>query len=154
MSFLYGGEELYRTKQGIDNSYQSPDSINIIPWENKEKYNDLYQYYREMIQIRHQHKGFRLGTAELVKEHVEMEETCEEHVIIYTIDNLEGIDVAEELIVVLNGGDKSVNITIDEGKYIILAQDGEAKAEGLASFYGGVMPVAAYSATIIAEIDD
>ena len=154
MSFIYGGEELYRTKQGIDNSYQSPDSINIIPWENKEKYNDLYQYYREMIQIRRQHKGFRLGTAELVKEHVEMEETAEEHVIIYTIDDLEGIDVAEELIVVLNGGDKSVNIDIDEGKYIILAQDGIAKAEGLATFYGGVMSVAAYSATILAEIDN
>ena len=27
MSFLYGGEELYRTKQGIDNSYQRPSVV-------------------------------------------------------------------------------------------------------------------------------
>ena len=63
MSFLYGGEELYRTKKGIDNSYQSPDSINIIPWENLEKYADLFDYYKQMIAIRRAHKGFRLGSS-------------------------------------------------------------------------------------------
>jgi pullulanase len=61
MSFLYGGEELYRTKKGIDNSYQSPDSINIIPWENKVNQQNLFNYYREMIAIRRAHKGFRLS---------------------------------------------------------------------------------------------
>ena len=70
MSFLYGGEELYRTKRGIDNSYQSPDSINTISWTNKKRYNDLYEYYRALIAIRRAHRGFRLGSAEAVKDMV------------------------------------------------------------------------------------
>ena len=153
MSFLYGGEELYRTKQGIDNSYQSPDSINIIPWENKSKYNDLFEYYCQMIQIRHQHKGFRLGTAALVKEHVEFDETDNKHLIIYRIEDLEHIDTAEELIVLLNGGKEPAEVEIDDDDYIILAQDGQAKAEGLGTCKGGKIIVAPYSATILAEVD-
>ena len=152
MSFLYGGEELYRTKRGIDNSYQSPDSINIIPWENKRNYQDLYTYYREMIAIRRAHKGFRLGSAALVKEHVDFLPTTSDHLIAYRIKDFEGIDSAKTLIVLLNGGEDEVKADIPEGAYTILAFDGEAKSDGSLGDYAGshifVMP---YSATILME---
>jgi len=158
MTFLYGGEELYRTKQGIDNSFQSPDSINIIPWENKSKYNDLFEYYRQMIQIRRQHKGFRLGTAKLVKEHVEFDHTSNEHLIIYRIEDLEGIDSTDEIIVLLNGGKDAAEVLLNDDtdeykydEYIILAQDGKADAKGLGTFSGDKITVAPYSATILIE---
>ena len=147
MTFIYGGEELYRTKRGIDNSYQSPDSINIIPWENKEKYADLFKYYKEMIAIRRAHKGFRLGSAEAVKEHCEFLPTENEHLIVYQIKDLEGIDSAKSLIVVLNGGDKAVEVDIPEGEYTILAS-AEAFGEGTHLTKAYAMP---YSATILAE---
>ena len=147
MSFIYGGEELFRTKMGIDNSYQSPDSINIIPWENKEKYNDLFKYYKEMIAIRRAHKGFRLGSAELVKEHCEFLPTENEHLIVYRIKDLEGIDSAKSLIVVLNGGAESVEVDIPEGEYTILAA-AEEFGEGAHLTKAYAMP---YSATILAE---
>ena len=151
MTFIYGGEELFRTKLGIDNSYQSPDSINIIPWENKTKYADLFEYYRQMIAIRHDHKGFRLGTAELVKEHVEFVPTENEHLVIYRIKNLEGIDSAKSLLVLLNGGSKAEQVEIPEGEYMLLAFNGEAKAEGLSILEESQAIVAPYSATILAE---
>ena len=151
MTFIYGGEELFRTKLGIDNSYQSPDSINIIPWENKTKYADLFEYYRQMIAIRHDHKGFRLGTTELVKEHVEFVPTENEHLVIYHIKNLEGIDSAKSLLVLLNGGSKAEQVEIPEGEYMLLAFNGEAKAEGLSILEESQAIVAPYSATILAE---
>lgn len=151
MSFLYGGEELYRTKKGIDNSYQSPDSINIIPWENKEKYADLFEYYQNMIAIRRAHKGFRLGSSELVKEHVEFVSTENESLVIYRINNLEGIDTAKSLIVLLNGGNQAQQIEIPEGKYILLAFNGEADVNGLSELEESQAIVAPYSATILAE---
>jgi len=151
MSFIYGGEELYRTKMGIDNSYQSPDSINIIPWENKAKYNHLFKYYKEMIAIRRAHKGFRLGCAEAVKEHCELVPTDNKNLIIYKINDLEGIDCAKSLIVVLNGGDKAQQVEIPEGEYILLAFNGEAKADGLSDLEESQAIVAPYSATILAE---
>lgn len=151
MSFIYGGEELFRTKQGIDNSYQSPDSINIIPWENKIAYADLLEYYKQMIAIRHAHKGFRLGCAKAVKEHCEFVPTDNEHLIIYRINDLEGIDCAKSLIVLLNGGEEAQQVAIPEGEYTLLAFNGEANVNGLSELYESQAIVAPYSATILAE---
>ena len=153
MTFLYGGEELYRTKQGIDNSYQSPDSINIIPWENKSRYNDLYDYYRQMIAIRRAHKGFRLGSAEAVQEHVEFLDADNEQVIVYRIKDLEGIDTAKSLLVILNGSEKPIQYNLPEmsGECIILAADGKANVAGLDFAPYDSIEVAPYAATIIAE---
>ena len=152
MSFIYGGEELYRTKRGVDNSYQSPDSINIIPWENKIQYNDLYAYYREMIAIRRAHKGFRLGSKEAVKEHVEFLDTDNEHLIIYAIKDLEGIDSAKTLIVLLNGDSQPAEAEVPEADYTVLAHDGQANNKaGLGRIQTGHIVVEPYSATILAE---
>jgi len=151
MTFIYGGEELYRTKQGVDNSYQSPDSINTIPWENREKYADLHDYYQAMIAIRHAHKGFRLGSAEAVQEHVEFLDADNDQVIVYCIKNLEGIDTAKSLIVLLNGSDKAAQVEIPEGEYTLLAFDGEADVNGLSELHESQAIVAPYSATILAQ---
>lgn len=151
MTFIYGGEELYRTKLGIDNSYQSPDSINTIPWENKLKYGDLYEYYRQMIRIRRQHKGFRLGTADLVRSHVEFLPSESEALIIYRIKDLQGIDTAKSLVVLLNGGAEPIEAKVPDGKYTVLAHDGKANADGITNINTANVTVSPYSATILAE---
>ncbi|MEE0860059.1 MAG: type I pullulanase [Paludibacteraceae bacterium] len=153
MTFFYGGEELFRTKQGVENSYQSPDSINVIEWANKQTYNDLYTYYREIIKIRRQHKGFRLGTAELVKNHVEFPETTQEGLIIYRIKDLQGIDTSASLVVLLNGTPEPMEVEIPQATYTVLAQDAQANASGMGTIEGGKVQVAPYSATILAEIN-
>ena len=153
MTFFYGGEELFRTKQGVENSYQSPDSINVIEWANKQTYNDLYTYYREIIKIRRQHKGFRLGTAELVKNHVEFPETTQEGLIIYRIKDLQGIDTASSLIVLLNGTPEPMEAEVPQATYTVLAHDAQANANGMGTIEAGKVQVAPYSATILAEIN-
>lgn len=153
MTFFYGGEELFRTKQGVENSYQSPDSINVIEWTNKQTYGDLYAYYREIIKIRRQHKGFRLGTAELVKNHVEFPETTQEGLIIYRIKDLQGIDTAASLIVLLNGTAEAMEVEVPQATYTVLAQDAQANANGMGAIETGKVQVAPYSATILAEIN-
>ena len=151
MSFLYGGEELYRTKQGIDNSYQSPDSINIIPWENKEKYADLFEYYQNMIAIRRAHKGFRLGCAEAVKDHVEFLDADNDQVIVYRIKDLEGIDTAKSIVVILNGSAEEVAVEVPAANYTVLVYNYEADVNGIVN--GDFVQVFAspYSATILVE---
>ena len=154
MSFIYGGEELFRTKMGIDNSYQSPDSINIIPWENKEAYADFFDYYKNMIAIRHAHKGFRLGSAEAVKAHVEFMPTMEkgnDNFIVYRIKDLEGIDSAKSLFVLLNGSAEQAEFQVPEANYTVLAHDAQADVNGLGKIDAGWVVVEPYSATILAE---
>ena len=153
MTFFYGGEELFRTKQGVENSYQSPDSINVIEWTNKQTYGDLYAYYREIIRIRREHKGFRLGTAELVKNHVEFPETTQEGLIIYRIKDLQGIDTASSLVVLLNGTAEAMEVEVPQATYTVLAHDAQANANGMGTIEAGKVQVAPYSATILAEIN-
>ena len=43
--FIYAGEEFYRNKKGIQNTSQSPDSINQMDWNLKTTNKDIFNYY-------------------------------------------------------------------------------------------------------------
>ena len=40
--FMLSGEELLRTKLGVHNSFESPDSINHLDWSNKQRYPQVF----------------------------------------------------------------------------------------------------------------
>ena len=43
--FIFTGDELMRDKKGVKNSYNSPDSINVIDWRLKKEHEDSYKLY-------------------------------------------------------------------------------------------------------------
>jgi hypothetical protein len=53
--------------------------------------------------------------------------------------------------VLLNGSKKAVKVAIPQGEYVVLAQNGEADAEGLGAYSGSYISAPATSATILAE---
>ena len=150
--FIFTGEELYRHKQGVKNSYCSPDSINAIDWTYKTKYKDLVDYYAELAAIRHAHPGFCLGDADLVREKLEFIDVDDPCVVAFRINGLEGIDSAKSLTVLLNGSKKPVAVNIPEGQYVVLAQNGQADADGLSAYTGNAIIAGSTSATILAEM--
>ncbi len=149
--FIFNGEELYRHKQGVKNSYNQPDSINAIDWTYKTKYQDLVNYYAALASIRHAHPGFCLGDADLVREKLQFIETEDPCVVVFRISGLEGIDSAKSLTVLLNGSKKQAKVEIPQGNYTVLAKDGQADAEGLGAFSGSTISANATTATILAE---
>jgi pullulanase len=151
LPFIFAGEELYRHKQGVKNSYNKSDSINAIDWTYKTKYKDLVDYYAALAAIRHAHPGFCLGDAELVREKLQFIDVDNPCVVAFRIKNLEGIDSAKSLTVLLNGSKKAVKVEIPEGKYIVLAQNGKADADGLSAYTGSYINAAPTSATILEE---
>ena len=151
LPFIFAGEELYRHKQGVKNSYNKPDSINAIDWTYKTKYRDLVDYYAALAAIRHAHPGFCLGDAELVREKLEFIEVDDPCVVAFRINNLEGIDSAKSLTVLLNGSKKAVKVEIPQGSYVVLAQNGQADADGVGAYTGAYISAPATSATILAE---
>lgn len=52
------GQEMCRTKYGVENSYNSPDEINMVRWETKRERSDVVAYYRGLIELRRQHPEF------------------------------------------------------------------------------------------------
>jgi pullulanase len=149
--FIFNGEELYRHKQGVKNSYNKPDSINAIDWTYKTKYKDLVDYYAGLAAIRHAHPGFCLGDADLVREKLQFIEVDDPCVVAFRISGLEGIDSAKSLTVLLNGSKKAAKVDIPQGNYTVLAKNGQADAEGLGAYSGNTISAAATSATILAE---
>ena len=51
--------------------FESPDSINHLDWSNKAKYPQVFEYYKNLIALRKNHPAFRLGSADLVRKHLE-----------------------------------------------------------------------------------
>ena len=152
LPFIFSGEELYRHKQGVKNSYNKPDSINAIDWTYKTRYKDLVDYYAALAAIRHAHPGFCLGEADLVREKLEFIDVADPCVVAFRISGLEGIDSAKSLTVLLNGSKKPVKVDIPQGDYVVLAQNGRADADGLGAYTGAYISAPATSATILAEI--
>jgi pullulanase len=149
--FIFNGEELYRHKKGVKNSYNQPDDINAIDWTYKTKYSDLVKYYSELAAIRHAHPGFCLGDPDLVREKLQFIEVADPNVVAFRISGLEGIDSTKSLTVVLNGSKKNVKVEIPQGNYIVLAENGHADADGIGAYAGDYCSAAATSATILAE---
>ena len=149
--FIFNGEELYRHKQGVKNSYNKPDSINAIDWTYKTQYKDLVDYYAALAAIRHEHPGFCLADAQLVREKLQFIEVDDPCVVAFRINNLGGIDPARSLTVLLNGSKKSVKIDIPAGNYVVLAQNGKADVDGLGASSTRYCTAGPTSATIMAE---
>ena len=152
--FIFNGEELYRHKQGVKNSYNQPDSINAIDWTYKTRYKDLVDYYAALAAIRHAHPGFCLGDADLVREKLQFIQVDDPCVVAFRIEGLEGIDSAKSLTVLLNGSKKPVKVEIPQGDYTVLAKDGNADAEGLGAYSGAYISAAPTSATVLAQIPE
>lgn len=44
--FLLSGEEMFRNKKGVHNSFNSPDSINSLDWDNLKRFPQVFDYYK------------------------------------------------------------------------------------------------------------
>jgi len=58
--FIHSGQEFCRTKNMIHNSYRSPDSINQIDWKQREVYDEVINYFKDMVKLRKRLPIFRL----------------------------------------------------------------------------------------------
>jgi pullulanase len=148
--FIFAGEEVMRDKKGVHNSYKSSDEVNAIDWRLKSTNNDLFQYYKELINLRKLHPAFRMGNAQMIASHLEFLQTDESNVVGYTLKNHANGDGWENIIVIFNGNPSTVKVTIPEGKYTIVARDGRIDLEGaFGAIYGPEIPVSGQSALIL-----
>lgn len=149
--FMFAGEEIFRDKKGVHNSYKSPDSINAIDWANKQKYADQFKYYQQLIKLRKAHPAFRMTTAADVAKHLVFDNVKEPGLISYSLkDNANG-DSWKEIKLVFNGSNDVKTVKIPKGDWIVIASDGMLDAEGLGTAKGGKMAVQPRSALILAR---
>lgn len=69
--FIHAGSEFLRSKKGVENSYNKPDDINAINWNDKQKHFSTFKFIQQLIAIRKAHKLFRLNTTEAIQQQLE-----------------------------------------------------------------------------------
>jgi pullulanase len=146
--FILCGEEMLRDKKGVHNSFNSPDSINHLDWTNLQKYPQVFDYYKNLIQLRKNHPAFRLGSANEVIKHLEFISSPTSVVGFQLKDNAGG-DAWNNIIVILNGNKESKEVEIPEGKYTVVCCDGVINEQGMEQIEGGKVLVDGQSALIL-----
>jgi pullulanase len=146
--FMLSGEELLRSKKGVHNSFESPDSINQLDWTNKEKYPQVFSYYKNLIALRKHHPAFRLGSADLVRKHLEFLDAPKQ-VVAFRLKDYAGRDDWRNIIVVLNASKESQSVRIPKGTYTVVCCDGTINEQGLGTCSGSEVTVNPQSALII-----
>ena len=149
--FMFAGEEVFRDKKGVHNSYKSPDSINAIDWALKNKNREQFDYYRELISLRKAHPAFRMTTAEDIARNIVFDKVNVPNVVSYSIKNNANGDEWKEIKIVFNGSDKPYEAKIPKGEWTVIAEDGQLNAAGMGTAKGGRMTVASVSALILAR---
>ncbi|MBQ6746325.1 MAG: type I pullulanase [Bacteroidaceae bacterium] len=147
--FIFAGEEVMRDKKMVHNSFESPDSVNAINWHNKAKYQWVFNYYKGMIALRKHHPAFRLGSAELVRQHLEFLSVEGSGVVAFRLKDHAGGDVWKHIVVVLNARREVAKIEVPEGRYVAVVNNGLVNESGLGFLYGPTLSVAPESALIV-----
>jgi pullulanase len=160
--FMLSGEEMLRDKKGVHNSFESPDSVNHLDWQNLQRYPQVFNYYKNLIALRKNHPAFRLGKADLVRKHLTFfgVPSSEEEgsgvvanntpcLVGFCLKDHAGGDAWKDIIVILNANREPQTVTIPEGKYTVVCCDGKIDESGLGEVHGDKVVVDPQSALII-----
>ena len=150
LPFIYAGEEIYRDKKGVHNTYQSPDSINQINWDNKTKYGDIFNYYQGLIALRKAHPAFRMTSQDMVQKNLKFLDMNTPNVVAYTLGNNANKDSWKQILLIFNGNRKPVGLQIPEGTWNVVCYNGAINPSGvLMQVKGQKLNVPASSAAIM-----
>jgi pullulanase len=151
---LHAGVEMLRTKQGVENSYNAPDSINQIDWGRKVKYRDVFDYYRDLITLRREHPAFRMTSAGEIREKLQFIEQKElPGVIVFVLKNHANGDSWQKVVVVYNSYDEEKTVQIPFGKWTLFFDQDGLHPEGLRTLKHDKIAVPPISAMVLAEVE-
>jgi len=145
---LFVGEEVLRSKQGVRNSYKSPDVINQIDWGNLTRYPKYFLYIRELIHLRREHRAFRMGSAELVRKHLRFIPS-DNNIVAFRLDGEAVGDTWRTIYVVMNPNGKRQEFHLPEGKYKVVCKGGDISPNGLSTSKGGRMLIGKQQTVIV-----
>lgn len=147
ISFLHAGTEFLRSKQGVENSYKSPDSINAIDWSLKTQNKAVFDYVKALVAMRRAHPAFRLTTAAQVARLIQFEENLPPQMVAYTLNGAAVKDPWKKIWVAFNGSKEPMSIALPNGSWQLAIKDNQVNKGGIAAD----ITLAPYSCTVLYE---
>lgn len=108
--FIQAGEELFRDKKMVHNSYKSPDSINTIDWGRRDTHAEVFAYYQALMNLR-KDPAFHMGNAQQVREHLSFLPSSETSVV-FSIDAAAVGSTAKAYVIAVNLGNSSETVLL------------------------------------------
>lgn len=134
--FIQAGEEFLRSKplpekKGFaENSYNMPDAVNSIKWDNIHEYPDMIAYYKGLMALRKAHPVFRMQSEAEMTQNLCFLSNTPENIVAYLLKGKGADDTPENILVIFNGNDEEILYNLPEGKWKILVDDKTAGADG------------------------
>jgi pullulanase len=146
--FFQAGEEMNRSKPDAskadgynENSYNAPDSVNSIKWDNlyDEPTLNVVEYYKGLIAFRKAHSALRLTNSADVNKNVFTLPNLESNVLGYRI-SCEGVEgeTAETIVAIYNANSAATTVELPEGEWHICVNKDEAGIYSLGTVSGKI----------------
>ena len=124
--FMQAGEEMLRSKPNgkggfVENSYNSPDSVNSIKWNllDKKEYMDTLEFYKGLIRFRKAHPVLRMTSVVDILSNLIPVHCDDPHVGAFRIrGDVEG-EPSEELFLIFSAAEEEKTVSLPEGKWHI-----------------------------------
>ena len=98
--FIHAGQEFLRTKDGDENSYKSPDSVNQFDWNRPKEYEESVDFFKELVNYRKSEPLLRLTTYQEIKEKGKVIQ-AENGIIIYQLS-----DERKDVMIAINSNEE------------------------------------------------
>ena len=147
ISFLHAGTEFLRTKNEVENSFKSSDSINAIDWSLKSKNKDVFDYVKALIEMRKTHLAFRLTSQQEIAEILTFNKDDEPGIVTFQLNGKLVGDFWEKIFVAFNGTGSLKNIQLPPGDWKVFSTNNQLYKT--APSINGFMNLKPFSASII-----
>lgn len=165
--FFLSGEEFARTKEGNDNSFCAPVSLNRLDYKRAYEFEELIQFYKDFIALRKCLPGLCDKSGEAGKR-IFRKNASRKGVVSFHMDNRYGEEMAEQgirereamssglcdtLFIAYNSRRRSVKLTLPEGEWEAFLKDGDSGMwrRPQRETYSGLLIVPPVSAVIMGK---
>ncbi len=124
----------------LENSYNSPDSVNSIKWDTleDETYQNVYNYYKGLIAFRKAHAALRLTNADDVNANITSVDGLDENVLAFRINGGVNGETSDGIFVIFNPNSTETSVTLPDGAWDVCVNADHAGTEALTTVSGSV----------------
>lgn len=129
--FLHAGQEFYRHKEGLNNTYNSPDPINAMDWTRKDHFLNDIELIKKLIRLRKENKCFKYNTREEIDTFIELK-CINYNMIVYTLRQDQGH--YDKIVIYINPSYNSYPVAMEDDVEFIGGDECKESVIGPLSF--------------------
>lgn len=121
--FIHSGQEFFRTKGGLGNTYNAGDQVNAIDWNRRDTEIETVQFVKFLLQLRKKNPCFRYDDYEVMRANIHLE-NIQHRMIKYQLHQNEG--QYKDIIIFMNASLEILEVEVEDG-YTVLYHSNKGK---------------------------